>query len=598
MLRKKVRTMKILFRLAKEAKKYKGLLLVAVVCLLSVSIINLITPWLLSSMTGLVANGLTAGDLQQIKMITFYLLALYLMRVVLRYFASYAPHLAAWNLVKELRIKVYYKLQSLSLDFYRNNESGDLVSRTVNDTATFELLYAHLIPESITNIITVLGVLIILFNINIRLALVTSIPIPFILISAWISAHKVRPNFQVTQKALGSLSGQLHDNFAGIQEIQIFSQQEKATEKVEEKVNIFTTAMLKALKLMAVFHPSVEFITAMGMVSIVGYGGYLAFHQLIAVNDIVAFMLYLSLFYTPITGLANLVEQMQQAFAGAERVIEVLDAPAKIIDSPDAIVLKKPKGTITFNNISFCYVQGNPVLKNVSFSVQPGEMVALVGATGVGKSTIANLIARFYDCQQGEILFDDIDLKQIELLSLRKNIAMVLQDTFLFNGTIAENIAFGRSDATAGEVEKVAKIARIHDEIMEMPDGYDTLVGERGAKLSGGQKQRIAIARALICDVPVLILDEATAAVDVQTEEYIQAAIAEISGTRTMVVIAHRISTVKKADKIIVLEEGRIVQSGTHDELINKKGLYRKMCQIQEKGSRIATIKSDRKVEL
>jgi len=579
--------MKILLRVAKEAKRYKGLFTVAIISILAVSLINLITPWILSAMAGLVADGINETSLKQIETLTLYLVGLYVLRVGFRYLGSFLPHKAAWSLVKSIRMEVYQKLQSLSLEFFRNNQSGDLVSRTINDTATIELLFAHLIPETITNIITVSGVTIILFVINFRLAAATCLSIPFIVFSAWIFSTKIRPNFQKTQKALGKLSTQLLDNFSGIQEIQIFGQQEKATKQVEERVSSFTTFMIKALNLSAIFHPVVELFVAIGTVLIVAYGGYLASKGQIDVGDIVAFLLYLSLFYAPISGAGNLLEQVQQALAGAERVIEILDAPELIKDNPQAKVFSQAVGEISFEDVSFSYVQEAPVLKHVTFKVEPGEMIALVGATGVGKSTIANLMARFYDPLEGTIRFDGIDIKELELKSLRRNIAMVLQDTFLFNGTIADNIAFAKEDATDEEIEKVAKVARLHQEIMALPDGYQTKVGERGAKLSGGQKQRIAIARALICDVPVLILDEATASVDLQTEADIQQAIADIAGTRTIVVIAHRISTIKRATKIIVLKEGKIVQSGTHEELVNKRGLYRSLWQIQEKGARL-----------
>jgi ATP-binding cassette subfamily B protein len=296
----------------------------------------------------------------------------------------------------------------------------------------------------------------------------------------------------------------------------------------------------------------------------------------------VAFLLYLTLFYAPITGLANLLEQMQQALAGAERVIEVLDAPETVSDADDPLRLESPKGEIEFENVSFSYTDGVPVLRDVSFTVKPGEMAALVGATGVGKSTIAQLTARFYNPQEGVIRMDGADLRSVELVSLRRSIAMVLQDTFLFSGTVAENIAFAKPDASRGEIEKAARAARIHSDIEAMPDGYDTVVGERGAKLSGGQKQRIAIARAILCEAPVRVLDEATASVDVQTEADIQQAIAGIAGTRTIIAIAHRLSTVRRASQILVFDGGRIVQRGTHEELSRQPGLYREMCLTQE----------------
>ena len=574
--------MKLLLRVAKEAAKYKGLLIMAVISTLLLTIVNLTAPRIMSIVTNLIANGLQEEDLRQIAIYAVILMLLYFSRILFRFMSNFLAHKAAWQLVEEIRIKVYYKLQSLSIDYFRKNESGDLVSRNINDTSTFELLYAHLLPDSVTNIITVVGVTIVLFSINPTLGALTCIPIPFILISGWIFAKKVRPNFRETQKSLGVLSSQLHDNFAGIQEIQIFGQQTSSADKVKSKAAVFTHNMLRALKLSAVFHPSVEFLTALGTVAVVGFGGYLAYLGQVDVGDIVAFLLYLALFYAPITGLAQLLEHMQQAFAGAERIIEVLNAPESVREQSGARELKNIKGAISFENVSFSYIAEAPVLQEVSFEVKPGEMVALVGATGVGKSTIAQLISRFYDPTDGIIRIDGNDLREVELASLHKNVAMVLQETFLFNGTIRDNIAFSKPHAPIEDIEQAALIARIHDDIMDMPDGYDTIVGERGARLSGGQKQRIAIARAVLCQAPILILDEATASVDVQTESYIQQAVLDLAGTHTIVAIAHRLSTIRRASIILVFEDGRIVQRGTHDELLAQPGIYREMCLVQE----------------
>ena len=579
--------MKVLLRVAKEAKKYKGLLTIAALATLSLSCVNLAAPKLMSTMISYVSAGVTDETLQQIFYIALALTGLYLLRILFRYLSNFMAHKAAWLLVEELRMKVYLKLQRLPIEYFRNHESGDLVSRTINDTETFELLYAHLLPESVTNGITVIGVTIILLSINVKLALLTCLPIPFILLSGWFFSKKVRPNFVEMRRNRGILSAQLQDNFSGIQEIQIFGQQEKASHRVHEKASIFTRAMLKALNLSAIFHPSVEFLTALGTIIVVGFGGYLAYLNQIDVADIVAFMLYLSLFYAPITGIARLLEQMQEALAGAERVIEVLDAPQIVMNVPNAKVLTDCYGEIRYEHVDFSYIEGVPVLKDINFMVKPGDMIALVGQTGVGKTTLAQLTARFYDPTAGAIYLDNHNLKDIDLDSLHRNVSMVLQDTFLFNGTIAENIAFARPESTIEEIERVARIAQVHEDIIMLHDGYNTQVGERGAKLSGGQKQRIAIARAVLCEAPILILDEATASIDVQTEINIQQAIADLAGTRTIIAIAHRLSTIQKADCILVFKEGRIIQSGTHEELIRQPGLYQEMCKVQQQGADI-----------
>jgi len=574
--------MKILWRLAKEAIRYKWWLLLSIFGTLALTAVNLIAPRIMASMTGIVATGITEESYQRILWMAGTLLCLFLIRILFRFLSSYCSHRAAWRLVLEIRVKVYNAIQSFSMDYFHNKQTGELLSRVMNDVATFELLYAHITPDIITSFITLTGVTIILFNINFRLALITCLPVPFILFSGWIFIHKIRPYFRKMQKSQGELSAQLQDNLSGVKEIQAFGRQSHATEKVRHRGEDFTRNMLSALKVSAVFNPSVEFLTSLGNVIIVGFGGYLALHNRLSVSDIVGFLLYLAMFYAPITGLAQLLESTQQALAGAERVIEILDAPQSIKDHPNAKNIGKAEGRISFENVSFSYIDGVPVLDDVSFEVKSGQMVALVGATGVGKTTISQLIARFYDPTSGRVCLDEHDLRDITLDSLRRNISIVMQDTFLFNGTIEENIAFAKPDARFEEIESSARIARIHDDIMEMPEQYQTQVGERGVKLSGGQKQRIAIARAVLCQAPILILDEATASVDVRTEAQIQQAINDIAGTRTIVTIAHRLSTVRNADVILVFEKGRIVQSGSHTELIGKEGLYQRLCSVQE----------------
>ncbi len=578
--------MKVLLRVAREAAKYKWLLIIAAFGTLAMTGVNLVAPMIMTEMTGYLTSGVDLERLRRIGLLAFALLALYLLKILFRFLSNYMAHKAAWQLVQDIRMKVYNHIQSFSMGFFHNRQTGELMSRVVNDTAQFELLYAHILPETVTNIVTLVGVTIIIFFINTKLALLTCIPIPFILISAWIFAKKVRPNFRVSQKSLATLNAQLQDNFSGIQEIQAFNQQEKESGRVLDKAKTFTRAMLRALKLSAVFHPSVEFLTSLGNVIVVGFGGLLAFYNEVAFTDIVAFLFYLSLFYAPITQIANLIENAQQALAGVERVVEILDTPVGIKDAPGAYDLPPVRGDICFHHISFSYIEGIPVLSDIDFEIKPGQMVALVGPTGVGKTTMTQLVGRFYDPTAGSVTIDGHDLRDVTLESLRSQIAMVLQDTFLFNGTVAENISYARPSASSEEVVAAAKSARIYDDIMAMPDGFDTMVGERGTRLSGGQKQRIAIARAILRNSPILILDEATASVDVETESQIQQAISELAGTRTIIAIAHRLSTVRRADVILVFSEGKIVQRGTHEQLIAQNGIYRRMWSVQELSSR------------
>jgi ATP-binding cassette subfamily B protein len=577
--------MKMLWRLSREAIRYRKLYIIAIFSTLMLTAINLAAPKLLSAMTGLVERGMDEDGLHQIGLLTVGLVILYLMRILFRFLSNYLAHKAAWYLVGDLRTKVYEKLERMHLGYFHDKQTGDLMSRVVNDTRDFELLYAHIIPETITNFVTFFGVLVMLLTINLKLALITCAPIPLILLSGIIFSKKVRPFFRISQKKMGELNGKLQDNLSGIQEIQSFGREEYETERVDEQNFEHIRAMLHALKISAIFHPSVEFISSIGTILVVGFGGYLAYRQEVRVEDIVAFLLYLSLFYGPITGMANLLENMQQSMAGAERVIAVLDTPCEIVDKKDAMPLQNVSGDICFDNVSFSYSDGVPVLKNVSFHCQPGKMLALVGPTGVGKTTLTQLISRFYEPTEGHIFIDRHDIADVTLDSLRKNISPVLQDTFLFNGTIAENIGYAVPEAGIDEIMEAAKAANIHEAILAMPDGYDTLVGERGLRLSGGQKQRVAIARAILRKSPIIILDEATASVDVETEQQIQKSIAQITGSHTIIAIAHRLSTIRNADKILVIEDGRITEQGTHEELVALGGSYARMNYIQSNAS-------------
>ncbi len=573
--------MKMLLRLSREAIRYKSLYIIAILSTLALTGVNLAAPKVLSRMSGIVSDGVDEEGMKTILILTVILIALYLLRVLFRFLSNFLAHKAAWNLVGDMRTRTYDKMERMHLGYFHDKQTGDLMSRIVNDTRDFELLYAHMIPETITNVVTFLGVLVVLLLINAKLALITCAPIPFIFVSGIIFSKKVRPFFKISQKKMGELSGKLQDNLSGIHEIQSFGREEYETGRVDEKNFEHIKAMLQALKISAIFHPSVEFISSLGTILIVSFGGFLAWKEGLRVEDIVAFLLYLGLFYGPITGLANLLENMQQSLAGAERVLAVLDAPCEIEDKEGAEKLENVKGEITFEHVSFSYETGGEVLQDITFTCEAGKMLALVGPTGVGKTTLTQLISRFYEPTEGRILIDGHDLNDITIESLRQNISPVLQDTFLFNGTIAENIGYAVPEASLEEIKEAAKAANIHEDILNMPDEYDTLVGERGLRLSGGQKQRVAIARAILRRSPVIILDEATASVDVETEQQIQQAIAGIAGSRTIIAIAHRLSTIRNADKILVIEDGMVKESGTHEELVALGGSYARMSKIQ-----------------
>ena len=395
---------KTLWRLSREAIRYRTLYIVAILSTLALTAVNLTAPKLLSAMTGLVEKGLTEEGLHTIGLMTAALVALYLLRILFRFLSNYLAHKAAWYLVGDLRTRTYDKLEHMHLGYFHDKQTGDLMSRIVNDTRDFELLYAHMIPESITNLVTFTGVLIVLLTINWKLALITCAPIPLIFLSGIIFSKKVRPFFRISQKKMGELNGKLQDNLSGIHEIQSFGREEYETERVNEKNFDHIRAMLQALKISAIFHPSVEFISSLGTILVVGFGGYLAYREGLRVEDIVAFLLYLGLFYGPVTGLANLLENMQQSMAGAERVMAVLDTPCEIQDRQDAFPLADVRGDIRFDHVSFSYDEQIPVLKDVSFHCEPGKMLALVGPTGVGKTTLTQLISRFYEPNAGRIL--------------------------------------------------------------------------------------------------------------------------------------------------------------------------------------------------
>ena len=572
--------MKMLLRLSREAIRYKVLYVIAILSTFDLTAVNLTAPKVLSSMTGVVEQGVDDAGLRRIVMLTATLVALYLLRVLFRFLSNYLAHKAAWYLVGDLRTKVYDKLERMHLGYFHDKQTGDLMSRVTNDTREFELLYAHMIPETITNLVTVLGVLIMLLTVNRKLALITCAPIPLIMASGVIFSKKVRPFFRISQEKMAELNAKLQDNLSGVHEIQSFGREAYETEQVNARNFEHVRAMLKALKYSAIFHPSVEFISSLGSVLVVGFGGFMAYRGGLSVADIVAFLLYLSLFYGPITGLANLLENMQHALAGAERVLTVLDAPCEICDKKDAVELRHVDGDIRFDHVSFSYGSGE-VLRDVSFHCAPGKMLALVGPTGVGKTTLVQLISRFYEPTAGSVLIDGHNIANVTLESLRRSISPVLQDTFLFNGTVAENIGYAVPEATIEEIRAAAVAANIHEDILAMPNGYDTQVGERGLRLSGGQKQRVAIARAILRRSPVIILDEATASVDVETEQQIQAAIANLAGTRTIIAIAHRLSTIRNADQILVIEDGQITETGTHSELVALGKSYARMDAIQ-----------------
>ncbi len=444
-----------------------------------------------------------------------------------------------------------------------------------------EILLAHVIPDFVVNILTFVGVGILLFSINVKLAFISLVTIPFlIMITLWQSKH-LSPIWKQNSMIRGELSGTVQDNFSGIKEIQIFNQQEREEKRIKNLSMKHSKAYLKASFFFETTFPLLAFFTALGSVIVIIFGGFMVSRGEINIGDIVGFSMYLGMFYGPIKSFSRLMEMAGNAVAGCKRVFEVMDEVPDVKEKVNAKKLPRVKGEVEFKGISFSYNDEIKVFKNINLKVKPGETVAFVGATGVGKTTIASLLNRFYDPQNGSILIDGIDIKDVTLKSLRDNISMVLQDTFLFNGTIYENIVYGWKEATKNQVLAASKAANAHNFIENLEDGYDTIIGERGVRLSGGQKQRISIARAILRNSSILILDEATSALDTKTEKEIQVALDEISKDRTTIVIAHRLSTIYNADKIVVLEGAGIKETGTHDELIRSGGTYAMLYKSQ-----------------
>lgn len=543
---------------------------------------QLTIPWIIRTMIDSVttADGISYALVTRLALLA---LGVYTARGLLQFLRSYMAHIAGWGVVAEARKKVYEHLQRLSLRYYEDKQTGQLMSRVVNDSDKFELLIAHAVPDVIVNVMTLIGVTVVLMTMSVPLALLSMAPIPLVLIALRLFAKYVRPAFRKRQKELGELNAILNDNLSGIREIKAFTREATELERIWQRIDHYRDSLLHALKLMAIFDPFIQFSSALGTIVVIYFGGLMAVNGTLGVGDLVAFFLYLELFYQPLHRLSGAWEQIQESLASAERVAEILDEEPEVQTPRQPVgVPSVANGELRFENAGFSYLPSHPVLRDINLHVPAKSTVALVGPTGVGKTTLASLVPRFYDVTSGAVYLDGQNLADIPLDSLRRQISMVLQDVFLFHGTVRSNILFGREDASEEEVLAAAKTANAHDFIMDLPEGYDTLIGERGVKLSGGQKQRLSIARAVLKNAPILILDEATSAVDAETETLIQQALERLMVGRTTLIIAHRLSTIRNADQIVVLEEGAIAELGTHSELIDRQGPYWRLCQIQQ----------------
>jgi len=567
------------------ARKYYIVLIVTIISMLLLVGVQLLIPWIIKILISAVTDQASVkNSLSLITQLTIIVLLIYIARAGLQFLRSYMAHVAGWGVVADVRKHIYDHLQRLSLRFYEDKQTGQLMSRVINDSDLFEQLIAHAVPDILVNLLTLIGVSAVLFSLNWKLLLLSMIPIPLVVLSLRIYAKYVRPAFVVRQKELGNLNALLNDNISGIREIKAFTREDTELVRVGMGIDRYRRSLLSALRLMATFQPFIEFTSSLGTLVVIYYGGQLAFQQVLPVADLVAFFLYLEMFYQPIRNLSGAWENVQGALAGADRVGELLEEEPEIHNRSGAIAITDTvDGSICFKDVSFSYSEGDVVLDHISLDIPARNVIALVGPTGVGKSTFVSLIPRFYDVSSGVITLDRHDIRDLKLESLRQQISIVLQDVFLFHGNVRDNILFGRPDATEEEIIAAAKVANAHDFICALPDGYDTLIGERGVKLSGGQKQRLSIARAVLKNAPILILDEATSSVDTETELLIQQALERLMKGRTTIIIAHRLSTIRNANKIVVLEGKHIKEMGTHEQLMSQKGLYRRLYTIQQR---------------
>lgn len=514
-------------------------------------------------------------NLNMMLKMSFFLLLVFIIRYILQYIVTYWGHVLGIRMEADMRKDLFSHLQTLSLKFYDNNRVGYLMSRIVNDLNDISELAHHGPEEIFISVITLLGSFIIMLSMNWVLALSTFLMVPIMIVFVMKLRGKMYQRFLDNKIKIAEVNSQIEESLSGIRVVKSFTNETYEEEKFELGNQRFCKSRERAMEAMAQFNSGINFFNNMIELITVAAGAYLVYLNRLTVGELVAFLIYVNMFMRPIRRIANLNEQYQRAMTGFGRFQEILAVKPDIVEEENPLVLKDVRGEIEYRNVSFSYDNDSQVLEDINLKIKSGETIAFVGPSGAGKTTLCNLLPRFYEINKGAILLDGIDIRDLSLKSLRANIGIVQQDVFLFNGTIRDNIAYGKPGATDEEIVEAAKKAAAHDFIMELSNGYETEIGERGVKLSGGQKQRISIARTFLKNPPILILDEATSSLDNESERVIQQSLDQLAKGRTTLIIAHRLSTIQNADRIIVLAEEGIVQEGTHNTLINSKGLYR-----------------------
>ncbi|MFL1996187.1 ABC transporter ATP-binding protein [Lysinibacillus irui] len=498
---------------------------------------------------------------------------------ILTWLQTYVMIQVAMKTIRTLRLDLFQKLQTLTLRFFDQRALGDLMSRVTNDIDNLNTALAQSVTQIVSSILTVIGVSIAMFTLSWQLAIVTLIIIPLIVFTTKQIIKRSSKNYAARQRDLGKLNGYIEEMIKGAEVLTLFGKEQQTIDTFHQQNENLRNSAQRAEITSGLLGPINNFMNNLGLAVVIGTGAFLAVKSVVTVGIIAAFVTYTRQFFRPLNQLSNLLNTFQSAIAGAERVFEIMDEPSEVSDVPNAIEASSLKGDVVFKQVSFSYVPDKPVLKNIHFHAKAGETIALVGPTGSGKTTIINLLTRFYDVDQGEILIDGHNIEHYQMAGIRQRVGVVLQDTYLFSGTIRENIRFGKLDATDEEVVEAAKIANAHHFIKYLPAQYDTPVQAGGANLSQGQRQLIAIARAILENADILILDEATSSVDTQTEVDIQKGLQHLMRGRTSFVIAHRLKTIENADQILVIQQGEIVEQGSHHELMQQQGIYRHLQQ-------------------